>query len=68
MKNDTFERNGNQALTFKIHELKEKLRNTDYMAIKYGEGELTLAEYTPVKEQRRAYRAEINRLQTELNK
>lgn len=50
----------------KISLLKFKLQQTDYAAIKYAEGELTLAEYAPVKEQRREWRAEINRLQEEL--
>ena len=49
-----------------IIKLKGELRRTDYMAIKYAEGELSAEEYAEVKEQRRAWRAEINRLQAEI--
>ena len=49
-----------------IIKLKGELRRTDYMAIKFAEGELSAEEYAEVKEQRRAWRAEINRLQAEV--
>lgn len=45
-----------------ILELKQKLLDTDYMAIKYAEGELPNSEYETVKIQRRFWRSEINRL------
>ena len=47
----------------RIIELKENLAKTDYLAIKYAEGELTASEYTTMKEQRRAWRNEINELE-----
>lgn len=50
----------------RIIELKTFLASTDYQAIKYAEGELSAEEYAPVKEQRRAARAEINQLEAEL--
>lgn len=50
----------------KIIQLKGKLHNTDYMAIKFAEGELTEEEYAPIREQRRAWRAEINTLEAEI--
>lgn len=50
----------------KIIQLKGKLHNTDYLAIKYAEGELSIAEYAPVREQRKAWRAEINALEAEI--
>lgn len=50
----------------KITKLKENLVQTDYMAIKYAEGEITLSEYATIKEKRKAWRAEINRLQEAL--
>ena len=50
-----------------IIELKSELHRTDYMAIKFAEGELTAEEYAEVKEQRRAWRAEINHLQAEID-
>ena len=48
-------------------ELKRLLRATDYIAIKFAEGELTVSEYASYKEQRRVWRAEINALETEIN-
>lgn len=51
----------------RIFELKQKLAATDYQAIKYAEGELPYAEYEPVRKQRREWRAEINRLEQQLN-
>ena len=52
----------------KIITLKVKLHNSDYQAIKYAEGELTEEEFAPIREQRRAWRAEINLLEAEINK
>ena len=47
----------------RISELKGYLYKTDYQAIKYAEGEISAEEYAPIKEQRRQWRAEINRLE-----
>lgn len=49
-----------------ILELKQMLDDTDYQAIKYAEGWLTDEEYAPIKEQRQAWRDEINRLENVL--
>lgn len=49
--------------TAKIGELKQKLADTDYQAIKYAEGELTASEYEPTKALRRGWRQEINELE-----
>lgn len=54
------EQEENQA---RISELKSKLSQTDYKAIKYAEGQLTEEEYAPIKAQRQAWRDEINQLQ-----
>ena len=48
-----------------ILHLKEKLRETDYKAIKYSEGWLSEEEYAPIKAERQAIREEINRLEKE---
>jgi hypothetical protein len=48
-------------------QLKGKLASTDYQAIKYAEGELSISQYAPIREQRRAWRAEINALEAEIN-
>lgn len=50
----------------KITELKNKLAKTDYKAIKYFEGYLTIEEYSPIRLERQSYREEINKLEDEL--
>ena len=49
----------------KIAQLKAQLDNTDYQAIKYAEGWISEEDYAPVKEQRQAWREEINILEGE---
>lgn len=49
-----------------ISELKMKLLQTDYQAIKYAEGMFTLSEYAPIREQRQAWRDRINELESEI--
>lgn len=49
-----------------ILQLKQKLLNTDYLCLKYAEGELTEEEYAPIKAQRKEWREEINRLEEDL--
>lgn len=55
-----------KRILIKIGEAKQKLRDTDYQAIKFAEGELTAEEYAPIKAQRKEWRAQINKLQEEL--
>lgn len=52
-----------QKAQIKIIELKNKLKDTDYQAIKHFEGCLTDYEYEPIKTQRQAWRDEINELE-----
>lgn len=47
----------------RIDELKRKLAATDYRAVKFAEGEYTAEQYAPYKEQREAWRAEINEIE-----
>ena len=49
-----------------IRELKRKLSDTDYKAIKYSEGWLTDEEYAEVKAQREEWRSAINQLEERL--
>lgn len=49
-----------------IAKLKDKLQKTDYKAIKFAEGLISEEEYAPIKEQRQAWRNEINKLEEEL--
>ena len=46
-----------------IEALKQQLADTDYKAIKYAEGLIPEEEYQPIKEQRQAWREEINKLE-----
>lgn len=50
----------------KISEIKAKLSQTDYQAIKYAEGFISETDYAPIKAQRQAWRDEINALEAEL--
>lgn len=50
----------------RIVELKQLLADSDYRAIKYAEGLYTEEEYAPYKEQRQAYRDEINQIESEI--
>ena len=50
----------------RISNLKSLLRNTDYQARKYAEGQLTEEEYAPIKAQRQAWRDEINLLESKI--
>ena len=49
-----------------IYDLKQKLTQTDYKAIKYSEGWLTDEEYAEVKVQRQEWRKKINELEEKL--
>lgn len=55
-----------QAINKEINELKKKLFDTDYKAIKYSEGWLTDEEYAEVKAQREEWRKRINELEASL--
>ena len=54
------------ALYERINDIKLKLKQTDYIAIKYAEGEMSIAEYAPIRDQRKAWRSEINALEAEI--
>lgn len=49
-----------------IESLKQRLADTDYLAIKYAEGWISEAEYAPTKTLRQNWRDEINRLESTL--
>lgn len=50
----------------KISELKQKLFESDYKAIKYAEGYLSEDEYAPIKNERQSWRDKINELEEKL--
>ena len=56
-----------KSIKKKIEKLKQLLSSTDYQAIKFAEGELSVVEYSKTKEQRKQWRLEINNLEIELN-
>lgn len=51
---------------FEIEELKRRLADTDYIAIKFAEGWLTAEEYADVRAERQAMRDRINELEKSL--
>lgn len=51
---------------YRISKLKQNLQDTDYQAIKHSEGLITDEEYEEIKEQRQAWRDEINELEEQL--
>lgn len=53
------------AANREIAQLKAKLSETDYQAIKYAEGFISDEEYAPIKAQRQAWRERINELEEE---
>lgn len=48
-----------------IAELKDRLAETDYQAIKFAEGEMSAEEYAETKSQRAAWRRQINELEVQ---
>ena len=52
-----------QLAEFEIAELKRKLADTDYKAIKFAEGAMTAAEYEPTMRERQSWRDRINELE-----
>lgn len=51
----------------RITELKTLLRESDYKQAKWLDGDLSDEDYAPIKKARHEWRAEINRLEEELN-
>lgn len=52
--------------TMEISALKEQLKESDYMAIKFAEGVLSENEYSQTREKRKAIRHRINTLEAML--
>lgn len=49
-----------------IESLKQQLTDTDYQAIKYAEGQISEEKYSPIREERQAWRDRINELEIEI--
>jgi hypothetical protein len=52
--------------TARIAELKAKLKETDYQAIKYAEGVMNYDDFATIRVQRQEWRDEINALEAEI--
>lgn len=50
----------------RIAELKDLLASSDYKLLKYQDGDMTEEEYAPIRQQRHAWRVEINQLEAEI--
>lgn len=57
--------NSDVSVETQINELKEKLRETDYKAIKYAEGLINEEDYAVIKAERQRWRDKINELESE---
>lgn len=55
-----------QLAKSRIRQLKKFLSETDYKAIKYAEGLFTEEDYSPIREERQAWRDEIGTLERQL--
>ena len=55
-----------KELCAQVNRLKMKLNATDYKAIKYAEGSLSIAEFAPIKAKRQTWRVEINQLEDKI--
>lgn len=52
-----------QKIQDEVGRIKSLLSGTDYKAIKYAEGELSEEDFSPIREQRREWRNQINELE-----
>ena len=52
-----------EEITSEINAFEILLSQTDYQALKYGEGQISEEDYTPIKAQRQEWRDRINELQ-----
>lgn len=57
-----FENQFQPSIEGKISELKQKLADTDYKAIKFAEGWISKEDYEPIKAERQEIRNQINNL------
>ena len=50
-------------ITAEINAFEILLNQTDYQALKYGEGQISDEDYAPIRKQRQEWRDRINELQ-----
>lgn len=51
----------------RIKELKDKLSESDYKALKFSDGVMTEEEYAPIRSERQAWRSEINEIEKDFS-
>lgn len=56
----------NAVIVNEINRIRQKLKSTDYQAIKYAEGLINDEDYALIKAQRQSWRDEINALEEQL--
>lgn len=61
--NDT--RTRSEQIESEINALKQLLANSDYKALKYAEGEISISDYEPIRTYRQELRDKINALESE---
>lgn len=67
VKNETYDLDMQVAeINMQINEYKDKLKQSDYKALKYLEGFISEEEYKPIKEERQTYRDKINELENDI--
>lgn len=57
---------GRAEIILAVELLKEQLSATDYKAIKFAEGLISVLDYEPIKAERQALRDRINELEEQL--
>lgn len=66
VKNETYDLDTQVAeINRQINEYKNKLKQSDYKALKYLEGFITEEDYEPIKQERQTYRDKINELEND---
>ena len=50
----------NEITKYRIQELKNKLKETDYQAIKFAEGQISEEDFAPIRTQRQLWRDKGN--------
>lgn len=55
-----------EQINEEINGLKQLLKNSDYKAIKYAEGEISDVEYAPTRKYRQELRDKINALELDM--
>lgn len=58
--------NEKEELRIELNQLKHRLEETDFKAIKFAEGVITYEQYQPIKKERENWRKRINEIEKKL--